>query len=595
MKYSLVALAATSIFGGAFAAHGHHHHRRHNNVQHDTSECVPPEVPAPCTTIVTSYLVPVDHHPSPPSEPPVIQETYVVTPVEETTTYTEVQQTIEYATTTSTTVIEIPHGEVPTPEVTTYPTPGTYTIPEKTLTVTSTEYLCGPETTDLPPGTHTLGGVTTVVEHQTTVVCPVAVTETVDETITSKVVMTTYVCPTPGTYTIGPITTTITATTVVGCEYPTVTSYEPGVYTRPEETITITKINEVYVCPTYEHVLVTETVVPVPEETSSPAPEDEETPYPEEEETPYPEEEETPYPEETPVEEETPYPEETTPVEEETPEETETPEEETPDLPTGGNGPSWAITYSPYNDDQSCKTKEQVAGDIKDIAGKGFSTIRLYSSDCGALETVIPHCITYEIKIIVGIFIRDTSCRADEDFARIMAWKKWEHVAMFVVGNEALFQGFCQPAQFAAYIKEVKGKLTGNGYTGPVTTTEPLNILTQHGDYICDAVDVVAINVHPYFNPEVEAKDAGSFLNAQVAEAEKLCGKPVYVLEAGWPSAGNSNGKAIASPEAQKAAFNSILTDCPTERICLFTWRNDYWKNPGGFNVEQNFGCGSLF
>ncbi|KAF8424496.1 glycoside hydrolase superfamily [Tirmania nivea] len=573
MKYSFVALAATSIFGGALAAGHGHHHRRHNNpMPRDPQDCVPPEVPVPCTTVVTSYLVPVDH--TYPPHTPVVEETQYVTPIEATTTYTQTTSTTVEVQYPSTTVVEIPHGEVPTPEITTYPTPGTYTIPEKTMTLTNTEYLCGKETTTLPPGTHTIGGVTTVVETQTTVTCPVAVTETQDSTVTSKVVMTTYVCPTPGTYTIAPITTTVTQTTVVPCEYPTVTSYEPGVYTRPEEVITITKTNEVYVCPTYGHVDVTQTLVPIPEETS--------TPYPTEETDPT---------EETPVEEETTP----TPVVE-TPKVTITPIEKIPvDLPYGTSGPSWGITYSPYNDDQSCKTKDQVASDIKSIAATGFKNIRLYSSDCGSLDTVIPACETYQVKVIFGIFIRDSSCRADEDLDRILAWKKWEYVTMFVAGNEALFQGFCQPQQFADYINEVRNKLRDNGYKGPVTTTEPLNILEQYHEILCPALDVVSINCHPYFNPEVTADQAGPFLNSQLERAEELCGKTGYVLEAGWPNAGNANGKAIASPDAQKTAFHSLLTSCPTERICLFTWRNDKWKSPGGFNVEQNFGCSSLF
>lgn len=579
MKYSFVALAATSIFGGALAAgHGHHHHRRHPNpVAHDPQECVPPEVPAPCTTIVTSYLVPVEH--TYPSQTPVIQETYHETPIEATTYYTETTSTTVEVVYPSTIVVEIPHGEVPTPEVTTCPTPGTYTIPEKTMTLTSTEYLCGKETATLPPGTHTIGGVTTVVDTQTTVTCPVAITEAYDSTVTSKVVMTTYVCPTPGTYTIAPITTTITQTNVVPCEYPTVTSYEPGVYTRPEEVITITKTNEVYICPTYEHVDVTQTVVPVPEETS--------TPYPTEEKYPT-EKTSTPYPTEK-------SPEETTPAPVKTPEPTTTPVETPVDLPHGTSGPSWGITYSPYNDDKTCKTKDQVVSDIKAISDAGFKNIRLYSSDCGSLDTVIPACETYQIKIIFGIFIRDASCRADDDLDRILKWGKWEYVTMFVAGNEALFQGFCQPQQFADYIIEVRNKLRANGYEGPVTTTEPLNIIEQHYKILCPALDVVSINCHPYFNPDVTADQAGPFLNSQLKRAEDLCGKTGYVLEAGWPNAGNTNGKAIASPDAQKTAFNSILTNCPTERICLFTWRDDKWKSPGGFNVEQNFGCGNLF
>ena len=409
--------------------------------------------------------------------------------------------------------VEVPHGPVPTPEVTTYPTPGIYTIPEKTITLTNTEYLCQPKVTPLPPGTHTLGGVTTIVKHQTTVTCPVAVTETVDDIVTSKVVMTTYICPTPGTYTIGPITTTITQTKVVDCEYPVVTSYEPGTYTRPETTITITKTNEVYICPTYEEVTITQTLVPVPEETSVvptyPSMTPKEVTYPSE--TPKP-------PVETPK-----PPVKTSKAPVETPKApVETPKAlvEEPDLPKDSNGPALAITYSPYNDDTSCKSAEQVNADIKDIASKGFSSIRLYSSDCNGLETVGKACETYKLKIILGIFIRDTSCNADKDLENIIAWGKWELITIFVVGNEALFQGFCQPEQFAGYISQVHQKIKGAGFNGPITTTEPLSILEKHYKVLCPVMSVVSINVHPYFNPDVEASQAGPFLNSQLKKAE---------------------------------------------------------------------------
>jgi len=593
MKYSAFALAASSFLGGAAAAaHGHHHHHRrhHNPLPHD--QCEPPEVPVPCTTYVTSYLVPVEYTAPPPP------------PVEPTTTVTSTSVYEEVTTSTSVAYIEIPHGPIPTPEVTTCPTPGTYVIPEKTMTLTSTEYLCKPETTQLPPGTHTYGGVTTIVETQTTVTCPVAVTETVDETVTSKVVMTTYVCPTPGTYTIGPITTTVTQTTVVDCEYPVVTSYNPGTYTRPETTITVTKTDEVYVCPTYEEVIVTQTVVPVPE-TSAPVDEPETYPTaPVDEPETYPtapvDEPET-YPTSVPVEEKPEVPTEVpvvepTEVPEPAPEPTEVPEPETPvDLPVGSGGPAMAITYSPYNDDSTCKSADQVDADIKEIVAKGFKTIRLYSSDCNGLETVGKACETYQVKIVIGIFIRDSTCRADKDLSDIMAWGKWNLIEMFVVGNEALFQGFCSADVLAKYISEVGGKIKSNGFNGPVTTTEPLNVLEQHYQVLCPAMDVVSINSHPYFNPDVAPSGAGAFLNAQLQRAEELCGKTGYVLEAGWPNAGNTNGKAIASPDAQKEAFQSILSECPTERIVLFTYRNDYWKAPGAYNVEQNFGCGELF
>lgn len=549
MKYSLVALAATSIFGGA-SARSHLHNRRHGHPEFkhpngtDTT-CIPQ-----CTTYVTSYLV--DYTPPAPHVP----NTLVVVPVPEHTT------TVDHSVTSyTTTMVTKTHEPEPTPEITTCPTPGTYTIPEKTITLTNTEYICVPTTTQLPPGEHTYGGITTVVETQTTITCPVPTVETSGDVTTTKVTQTTYVCPTPGTYTINPITTTLTET--VDCEYPVVTEYPPGTYTAPEVTTTITKTNEVVTCPLYTTTKTMEVVPIAPTEVP-------EKPSYEPEIT-----EEVPEKEVEEVEEEV-----DTPVKEFVP-----------------KGDLWAITYSPYSDDGQCKAGSDVDRDIKDIASKGFKSIRLYSSDCNGLETVGGACSKYGLKIVIGVFIKAGGpSTADSQVKDIITWNRWDLVEMFVVGNEAIFQGFCTAEELAAYIIKVTGQIRGAGYEGPVTTTEPLNIYQENDNYkpLCSCMDVVGINIHPYFNPEVTPENAGTFLSGQLKIVEDLCGKTGYVLEAGWPSSGQANGKAVPSIENQAIAIKSIETAEPG-RVVIFTYRNDLWKQPGAFGVEQNFGCAQLF
>ena len=94
---------------------------------------------------------------------------------------------------------------MPTPIIQTCPTPGTYTFPGSTLIVTETTTVYGETTTEVPSGTHTLGGVTTVVETATTVVCPYATQKTENGVVTKILETTTYVCPAAGTYTIAPV------------------------------------------------------------------------------------------------------------------------------------------------------------------------------------------------------------------------------------------------------------------------------------------------------------------------------------------------------------------------------------------------------
>ena len=326
---------------------------------------------------------------------------------------------------------------------------------------------------------------------------------------TTKVYTTTYVCPTPGTYTINPITTTVTGTE--GCDYPVISDYPPGIYTQPEFTITVTQTSQVVTCPYYK----TSTVYIVPvKETSTPEPPKPETPKPETTK---------PVVKEEPPATTTEVPDVVEPTTSTVTKPSETPKTvvKKPLTKPGSGGGKWAITYSQYNDDQTCKDGADVENDIADIASKGFKAIRLYSSDCGALDTVGSSVLKHGLKVIGGVFIKAGGVSTAE--SQVDDWIKWDHwesVELFVVGNESLFQGFCTPEQLAAFIAEVKAKLQAHGYNGPVTTAEPLNVLQAHYGVLCDVIDVMGIHIHPFFNPDVSPPDAGNFLNAQLKDCD---------------------------------------------------------------------------
>ncbi len=68
--------------------------------------------------------------------------------------------------------------------------------------------------------------------------------------------------------------------------------------------------------------------------------------------------------------------------------------------PTGGyastgriitNGNKWAVTYTPYASDGSCKSADDIKADIKKISDLGFTTIRSYSTDCGVSSMLSLH------------------------------------------------------------------------------------------------------------------------------------------------------------------------------------------------------------
>ncbi|CAI9625532.1 unnamed protein product [Alternaria burnsii] len=267
------------------------------------------------------------------------------------------------------------------------------------------------------------------------------------------------------------------------------------------------------------------------------------------------------------------------------------------------NGDKWAITYTPYANSGDCKTADEIATDIKKISELGFTTIRSYSTDCGVFEHVVPECQKYGLKVIYGIFLEaggkggrgPFSSYANDQLKDITDNAPKDSVAMVIVGNECVFNGNCDVNELGSYIDYVRDQLVSSGYEGvAVTTTETVGSWEEHGAALCDHIDVFTVQVHPYFTQSVSAEEAGDFAAQQLEQAAKVCpeaaAKGKYITEIGWPSAGQSNGKAVAGVEQQKTAMKKIMEKVGSE-ACLFSYQNDGWKEPGNLDVEQNFGC----
>lgn len=128
-----------------------------------------------------------------------------------------------------------------------------------------------------------------------------------------------------------------------------------------------------------------------------------------------------------------------------------------------------------------------------------------------------------------------------------------------------------------------------------VTTTEPLNILQEYTDVLCPVMDIVGCNIHPFFNADISADSAGSFVTTELALVDGICeGKTGINLETGWPSAGYCNGVACPGVSEQKTAVDSIMAAAGSKSV-MFSFVNDLWKEPGDFDCEQSWGMVQLF
>ncbi|KAJ6041383.1 uncharacterized protein N7446_010729 [Penicillium canescens] len=257
----------------------------------------------------------------------------------------------------------------------------------------------------------------------------------------------------------------------------------------------------------------------------------------------------------------------------------------------------YGMSYTPYTQDGGCKGKNEVLADLKVITNKGFDRVRFYSTDCSALSHIGEACKNDGCRMILGIYIDQTGiAAAEKQVQEIADWAKWDLVDLVVVGNEAIQNRFCDAPALAAFIRSTKATLKAHGYNGKVTTAETANVWQRYGaSHLCAEVDLVGANIHPYFNPTVEAAKAGKFVVSQIDELSRICmGQKVINLETGWPNAGVANGAAVPGEDKQVTAIMAIAKAAGA-RCVFFSYSNDLWKSPGDFNVEQHWGCADVF
>lgn len=474
-----------------------------------------------------------------------------------TSTSIYVPPTTSAAPPTTTAIVPVPTNE---PHV--CPTPGTYTFPATTITVSETTTVCDATSTQVPSGTHTVGGVTTVVETATTVTCPYATVKTSGTVTTSVIETTSYVCPSAGTYTIAPITTVVTEDCTV--TYPVPTSYCPGTYTQPEQVVTVTETDFVVWCPYTSSGLPTTTPAPVPAPTTK-----------------------------APVV--------VTTKEVTKPKPTTTPSKGGNGGSITGSGDHMGVTYNAYDRETgNCLSKEQVKEDISEIKKDGFDIVRIYSTDCHTLEYVGEACKEQGMQMIIGVFVKETGCSYEspdikEQVDTIAEWAQWDLVKLFVAGNEAIMNDYCSPDELSTLLTTIKSKCSS--YTGPYTISETLNIWQQPdvASAMCDVIDITGANIHAYFNPETTPDKAGDFIVNQLDLLKEICpGKDVINLECGWPTEGKCNGVACPSVQNQAEAIKSIREKAGDKTVFFSMW-SELWKVDGDCGCERSWGAKSCF
>jgi exo-beta-1,3-glucanase (GH17 family) len=151
------------------------------------------------------------------------------------------------------------------------------------------------------------------------------------------------------------------------------------------------------------------------------------------------------------------------------------------------------------------------------------------------------------------------------------------------------------PTNIMQKVQEVRGHLSNAiGYDGPISTVHNW-FEVMNNPILCDG-DRVTINAHAYFDGNVTAENAGSFIGDVVLpNIRKVCApyagvNDIIITQSGWPSRGDTLGVAVPSIENEAAALASL--NCfAGGGIPIFAFEADdsTWKNGREFDSSESF------
>ncbi|OLN87632.1 Cell surface mannoprotein MP65 [Colletotrichum chlorophyti] len=278
---------------------------------------------------------------------------------------------------------------------------------------------------------------------------------------------------------------------------------------------------------------------------------------------------------------------------------TSSPPSSLPSSSSTSNSTLYGIAYAPYTAAGQCKTAAQIDADFAELGGK-YSVVRTYGTDCNQVANAIPAAKKAGVKLFLGIFDIGTIAPQVQTIASAVSGD-WSLIDTVSVGNELVNNGKASAQQVITAVEQTRQLLRAAGYNGPVVTVDTF-VAVLANPSLCDVSDYCAMNIHPFFDSNTSAGDAGAFITRMVGQVQsKLSNrsKRIVCTETGWPWKGNNNGAAVPGLEQQKQAIDSIkkaYANHPSD-VILFSAFNDLWKvsESATFNAEQYWGIGGRY
>jgi exo-beta-1,3-glucanase (GH17 family) len=294
-------------------------------------------------------------------------------------------------------------------------------------------------------------------------------------------------------------------------------------------------------------------------------------------------------------------------------------------------GESMAVSYSGFREGQYPDrgsgavnpSADEILEDLGILARHGFRLIRLYDSGDNTratLELIREHDLP--LKVLLGVwldaeFSNHEGCpwleepipaatlvanaaRNDAEVERgIDLARRFGDIVMAVnVGNEALvdWTDHMVPLEnVIAYVRRVRAAVEQ-----PVTVAENYRWWAQHGAPLAAEVDFLGVHTYPVWEDKTIDEALAYTVENIESVRRALPGKPIAVLEAGWPTiASEFGGRASEASQARHYAELRQWAASTNTTVFWFEAFDEPWKgdpdDPRGaekhwglFNVDRS-------
>lgn len=225
------------------------------------------------------------------------------------------------------------------------------------------------------------------------------------------------------------------------------------------------------------------------------------------------------------------------------------------------------LTYAPFDRSDApwvrhAPPAQTMARDMAQLAGL-TDNIRTYSA--AQFPQLPALAAQHGLQLTLGAWLDDNWESNEREMAAALSLAAaHSNVKRLIIGNEAVLKNQLTPAQLIPFLQRARANAKV-----PVSTAEPWHVWIKHPE-LAEHVDFITIHLLPYWEGVgiVTAVDESFERLARVRA--RFPGKDIVIGEIGYPSSGDTIGRAQPSPAAQAAFVRQFVQRAHKDKLDYF-------------------------